>query len=481
MVKSLILDASPLITTPASVLQGLAKTFYTTPGVYGELKDEQLRNQLLLWGDALKIRQPKPEFISKVHLFAKMTGDSTVLSLNDVHIIALAYEIEAELNGVGRLRTHPGQQLPGDKAKEERREERKEAKNDSKESEPKERLQENNLEATQKEEVAEENSTKDEDDGFTTVNRRVRKTRKHWRDEHIKRREEREAEKQKESKKNEENEKVENEENEKEENGEKENEEKKEEKTKENTELSAEYDEDDDDGEWITPENLQEELLKDKGEVIQDNNTEDVSVHQEVAFATGDFACQNVAMQIGISLMNYTTGKQIMRVRNYMYRCHACFRLTPIPKSGQAKHFCPKCGGATLLRCAVSIDQDTGKITPHLKTNFIWINRGNKYSLPSPLSKNQTKRVGQAGYQHNKNNRHKMFQNPELLREDQKEYTQALKDEEWQRRQNEKMMLEWIGGGSADNFVSPFSLGNARTGGVKVNKGRYANASKKRR
>ena len=132
-------------------------------------------------------------------------------------------------------------------------------------------------------------------------------------------------------------------------------------------------------------------------------------------------------MQIGIKLLNAMSGKQITRVRNYMYRCHACFRLTPMSKDGRPKHFCPKCGGNTLLRCAVSVDNKTGKITPHLKQNFQWIRRGERYSLPSPLSKNQKKLQGNGGYQHNKENRHKSLQTPLILNEDQKEYQRALK------------------------------------------------------
>lgn len=243
-------------------------------------------------------------------------------------------------------------------------------------------------------------------------------------------------------------------------------------------EMTEEYNEDDDDGEWITPENLQEEIIKDKNEQVQESNTNGPLI--KVALATGDFACQNVAMQIGIKLLNAMSGKQITRVRNYMYRCHACFRLTPMSKDGRPKHFCPKCGGNTLLRCAVSVDNKTGKITPHLKQNFQWIRRGERYSLPSPLSKNQKKLQGNGGYQHNKENRHKSLQTPLILNEDQKEYQRALKNDEWERKQQDKMLQEWIGGGSADNFVSPF--GNTiRNSGVKVGRGRYANSSKKKR
>lgn len=132
-----------------------------------------------------------------------------------------------------------------------------------------------------------------------------------------------------------------------------------------------------------------------------------------------------------------------------------------------------------MLRCAVSVDNKTGKITPHLKANFQWIKRGERYSLPSPLSKNQQRLQGKGGYQHNKENRHKSQQNPLILREDQKEYQQALKNDEWERRQNEKMLQDWIGGGSADNYVSPFGTVNTiRPSGVRVGKGRYVNSSK---
>ena len=79
------------------------------------------------------------------------------------------------------------------------------------------------------------------------------------------------------------------------------------------------------------------------------------------------------------------------------------------------------------MRCAVSVDNKTGKITPHLKQNFQWIRRGERYSLPSPLSKNQKKLQGNGGYQHNKENRHKSLQTPLILNEDQKEYQRALK------------------------------------------------------
>ena len=110
-VEQLVLDATPLITQSASALQQYASRYFTTPGVKAELRDEHARNQLLLWGDSLVVRQPKQEFIDKVSAFAKLTGDYSVLSMNDIHIIALAYELQYERNGDEQLRKFPGQKL----------------------------------------------------------------------------------------------------------------------------------------------------------------------------------------------------------------------------------------------------------------------------------------------------------------------------------------------------------------------------------
>lgn len=452
-VKTVILDAGPLIIQPATTLQQYAQEFYTTPGVHSELKDEYARQQLVLWGDQLKIKQPSQSSIEKVIKFSKLTGDYSVLSVNDLHIIALAHELEIQSGG--KLRSFPGEVLEGQ------------------EKDAQEKLMEKSTGV---------------DDGFVPVKKgRKRGGRRQ--------REKREAEARK--LRGDEEMVIASESNatkadpdttatSKEDKDESENlfPETSESETQKDTnnyeafqQINEEYNDSDDDGDWITPDNLRDEFIKDQNEQIQDTPIENKLIN--VALATGDFACQNVSIQLGINLLNTMSGKQIKRVRNYMYRCHACFRLTPINKDGKPKHFCPKCGGDTLLRCAVSVDNKTGKITPHLKANFQWIKRGERYSLPSPLSKNQQRLQGKGGYQHNKENRHKSQQNPLILREDQKEYQQALKNDEWKRRQNEKMLQDWIGGGSADNYVSPFGTVNTiRPSGVRVGKGRYVNSSK---
>jgi len=465
-IKTLVLDAGPLITQPASSLQQHATTFFTTPGVHAELKDETVRQQLILWGDKLQIRHPKPEFIKKVVSFAKLTGDYAVLSLNDLHIIALAYELEVEYNkGDWRLRKFPGEVFERRRKEDTKNTENSTETNTTEESQ--ETKESENAQETKKSEISQE--TQKEETNQEAESTAPKKPRRRG---GKKQRAKREAELQKELDAQEETSEPATilEDNDTTQPG-----------IKDSTDVNETYDEEEDDGDWITPENLMQEMLKDNNEQVKETK-EKSGPFIKVALATGDFACQNVAMQIGLNLMNAMSGRQIKRVRNYMYRCHACFRLTPIPKDGRPKHFCPKCGGNTLLRCAVSIDNETGKVTPHLKANFQWIKRGNKFSLPSPLSKNQQRLQGNGGYQHNKQNRHKSLQNPLLLREDQKEYQQAVKDDDWQRRQNEKMLQEWIGGGSADNYMSPFTTQQTiRPSGVQVGRGRYVNSSRRRK
>lgn len=440
-IENLVLDATPLITQSASALQQYASSFYTTPGVRAELRDEHARNQLILWGDSLKVRQPKQEMIDRVSNFAKLTGDFSVLSMNDIHVIALAYELEYEINGDSALRKTPGEVL----------------KIDGEEPKPQPRKFERRKNTFEEPEPA---TPSTDDDGFQVVaskkksKKRFHKPRPEPKEEPVQSPPELIVEEPQVPPKIEASETEHN-----------------------DASLEEEFNELDDDGDWITPANLQQTILKDNNESVQDVRDDSKIA---VALSTGDFACQNVSMQIGLRLLNYVSGKQIKRVRNYMYRCHACFTMTPMPKSGERKHFCSKCGGDTLLRCAVSIDDVSGKVTPHLKRNFQWITKGQVYSVASPLSKNTKKQQGRAGYQHNKENRHKNLQDPLILREDQKEYAQAMKDDAWNRKKSEKMLQEWIGGGSADNYISPFGTTH-RSSGVKVGRGRNANAVKGRK
>ncbi|SCU85518.1 LAME_0D01662g1_1 [Lachancea meyersii CBS 8951] len=451
-VNSLVLDATPLITHSYSHYQNYAKTFFTTPTVFQEIKDEQGRRNLDLWLTlgSLKLRQPRAESVKRVSDFAKLTGDYSVLSANDIHIIALAYEVEAELNnGDWRLRKKPGDDLnpvaeleaqastntasasDKDKTKKKRR-------RGGKKQREKQQQREQESNDTVCDEIEPTNQKTEPEEKLDAILAEKKST------------------------------------------------EATDPEAPQDSELAGDeetYFDDDDDGDWISPENLTETMIKDSGEDTTGSHVrEDLNGYMsenhlklpqnQVALATGDFAVQNVALQMNLNLMNFLSGLRIKKLRNYMLRCHACFKMLPFPKDGTPKHFCPSCGGSgTLMRCAVSVDAATGEITPHLKANFQWNNRGNRYSIASPLSKNSQKRFGKKGFVHTKHG-----QDAELLREDQKEYEKALKQEEWTRRHNEKVLSDWTGGGSADNFISPFAITGLKHHSVKVGRGRHANS-----
>ncbi|CAI5029645.1 BEM_collapsed_G0051630.mRNA.1.CDS.1 [Saccharomyces cerevisiae] len=450
-VRALILDATPLITQSYTHYQNYAQSFYTTPTVFQEIKDAQARKNLEIWQSlgTLKLVHPSENSIAKVSAFAKLTGDYSVLSANDLHILALTYELEIKLNnGDWRLRKKPGDALDASKA--------------VVGTDGKQKLTEDNKKEEDSESVPKKKNK-----------RRGGKKQKAKREA----REAREAENanlELESKAEEHveeagsKEQICNDEN-----------------IKESSDLNEVFEDADEDGDWITPENLTEAIIKDSGEdttgslgVEASEEDRHVALNRpenQVALATGDFAVQNVALQMNLNLMNFMSGLKIKRIRNYMLRCHACFKIFPLPKDGKPKHFCASCGGqGTLLRCAVSVDSRTGNVTPHLKSNFQWNNRGNRYSVASPLSKNSQKRYGKKGHVHSKP------QENVILREDQKEYEKVIKQEEWTRRHNEKILNNWIGGGSADNYISPFAITGLKQHNVRIGKGRYVNSSKRR-
>ncbi len=395
------------------------------------------------------MRHPKNEFIKKVSDFAKLTGDYAVLSANDIHIIALTYELEVELNhGDWRLRKFPGEKLEfnNKKSKQEVKqdEEPKEIVAETpttEEPKKKQRRRGGKKQRAKREAALQAELDVEEQEEQQTEEKEINETTKALDDLKIQNQEE---------------------------------------EPLSQTDLSEDYDDSDDDGDWIDQDNLLQEMIKDQGEKIENQSTVSSSTKIKCALSTQDFAVQNVSLQIGLNLMNTLSGLQIKRVRNYMLRCYACFRMIPFPKDGKPKHFCPHCGGQTLLRCAVSVDARTGDVTPHLKANFEWHKRGDRYSLASPLSKASQKRLGKKGFVHNKSNKQKEYNEP-ILREDQKEYAKAVKDEDWLRRQNEKVLNDWIGGGSADNFISPFAVQGYRSSGVKVGKGRFINSSRGKR
>lgn len=463
-VRTLVLDATPLITQSYTHYQNYAQSFYTTPTVFHEIKDEKSRKNLEIWQSlgSLQLKHPSAASIKRISDFAKLTGDYSVLSANDIHILALAYELEVEQNnGDWRLRKKPGDLLAVEA--EDLKPEQPETKEETT-IVKKKKTRRGGKKQREKKEAANniliEKETKAAEKEIEQIVEEVPESNISY------------PEQLKEEPKDKP----------KEEYGSEQEPEQSPEEGQEEEETDLFEDED---GEWITPDNLTETIIKDSGEdttggegvMSASNITSSIEAPQnQVALATGDFAVQNVALQLNLNLMNFMSGLRIKKLRNYMLRCHACFQMLPMPKDGKTKHFCPSCGGSgTILRCAVSVDSVTGKVTPHLKANFQWKNRGNRYSLPSPLSKNSQKKFGKKGFVHTKH-----AQEVEILREDQKEYEKAVKQEEWTRRHNEKVLDNWIGGGSAENYISPFAITGLKQHNIRIGRGRFANSVRRK-
>lgn len=110
-IHALVLDAGPLLTSSRSSVEGKADRLYTCPRAVDEIRDEASRRRFEEWKDQITIRKPSKDAMAFVVPFAKLTGDFPVLSVTDVQLLALTYELECELNlGDWRLRRTPGQE-----------------------------------------------------------------------------------------------------------------------------------------------------------------------------------------------------------------------------------------------------------------------------------------------------------------------------------------------------------------------------------
>jgi len=88
-------------------------------------------------------------------------------------------------------------------------------------------------------------------------------------------------------------------------------------------------DDDDGEGEWITPQNAG--IHKSRAlDLLPDNQAKGKGRKKDVkeigaGCMTADFAMQNVLLQMHLDLVSID-GKRIQKVRNYVLRCHACFK-----------------------------------------------------------------------------------------------------------------------------------------------------------
>ncbi|EFR00886.1 hypothetical protein MGYG_03889 [Nannizzia gypsea CBS 118893] len=444
-VHTIILDAGPLIKNVPSVstLLSQSHTLLTTPSVVSEIRDPEARRRIeTLYLPFLTQRAPKPASLRVVSEFAKKTGDREVLSKNDLEILALAYEIECERNcGDWRLRREPGQKgingsppahltaaRDATKDVDEKKPEGQEGKQEG--SDEKQEETTGTIVEEQPDTVVEEVTQKIEDVAIEQNPETAL-----------------------------------------------------EEPTSEPTDLpnkdaeepdndgceindddeeqhSVSIDESDSDPDgWITPSNLKKRQIRDAALGTAAPETKVM----QVATITGDFAMQNVLLQMNLNILSPSNMQQIRQLKSYVLRCHGCFSVS----RDMSKQFCPRCGQATLNRVSCSTS-GKGEFRIHLKKNMQWNNRGNKYSIPKPIAGTaNTKWSGVGGGKGG-------WGTGLILAEDQKEHVRAVTEEERRKKKGRDLM--------DDDFLPSILSGERqRAGGrVKVGAGRNVNSRKRR-
>lgn len=137
----------------------------------------------------------------------------------------------------------------------------------------------------------------------------------------------------------------------------------------ETQDISANKNDGDDDGTWITPTNIKKVKKSMEGKVEAD-------IIPEVACMSTDYAVQNTLKQMNLNICALN-GRVIKHLRTYILRCYACFKTTSI----MTKVFCPNCGNKTLKRVAVSLDEN-GKQVIHINTRRPLTTKYKNQSIP---------------------------------------------------------------------------------------------------
>ncbi|KAI1173461.1 Nin one binding Zn-ribbon like-domain-containing protein [Nemania sp. FL0916] len=440
-IHALILDAGPLIKNdpPVSTLLAQAHELYTLPSVISEIRDATTRSRVettLL--PFLKLRSPKPASIKFVTDFARRTGDLEVLSRPDIHLMALAYELECEMNGGDwRLRNTPGQKGVNGKSPAQIEKEKTEAEAEASRSSEGSPGAETGETPEEKETIADEAQQPDPSDATSPSTEPIQPSI-----------EQETITETLESLSLEQptNPTVD--------------------VAIESTDVDAPTpqveeevvveEEDDDDEGWITPSNLKKHQAQDQQLTQPEQPAQRVL---KVALLTSDYAMQNVLLRINLNLVSPGLAR-ITRVKTWVLRCHGCFQLT----RDTAKQFCPRCGQATLTRVSCSTDA-AGRFVVHLKKNFQWNNRGNVYSVPKPVHGSANGKARGPGGGKNGWGRELIFA------EDQKEY-ERKSTEQKKARQRDLMDEDYLPGILTGNRQSA-------PGKIKVGAGRNINARKR--
>lgn len=272
--KFMILDTSNFIRLkPLNLTDGYK--YFTTEYIIKEIRDEKARDHLELNRNFIEVKNPKRETMKFITNFAKLSNDLKSLSVPDLSILSLAYDLIKENQMEQHLRKEPLKFEVFDVED-----------NISK-----------NKNTKQQHEVIEDNT----DDGFHQVKKSKKKTQE----------------------------------------------------INEDTKVVEQFENFfKDEGEWITPENIDSKLGKYRYDESKNEEKENINVF----ICTGDYTVQNLAMKIGMPVLG-VDGMKIRKIKNYILKCYTCEKFI----FDTSKLFCEECGYNTLMKIGCSID-NSGKL-----------------------------------------------------------------------------------------------------------------------
>jgi rRNA maturation endonuclease Nob1 len=94
--KFLIIDTGAIVKGQTNLFHQYANRFVTVQEVLGEVRDSKSRELLASLPFELEVKAPSDAAMKIVYDFAKKTGDFAALSLCDIKIMALTYDLEIQ-------------------------------------------------------------------------------------------------------------------------------------------------------------------------------------------------------------------------------------------------------------------------------------------------------------------------------------------------------------------------------------------------
>ena len=103
----LILDTGAFISGATLTSYGPSCVYLTPVQVTQELRDEASLHRFRTFPYPIVTRQPSAEAVQAVTAFAQLTGDYATLSVTDVLVLALVWQVEKEVNGAQFVKERP--------------------------------------------------------------------------------------------------------------------------------------------------------------------------------------------------------------------------------------------------------------------------------------------------------------------------------------------------------------------------------------